>query len=195
MRGFSREKLHFNSFSRKEGNVEKREKIEFVPLSPEIEYFLHKTSMGELLSFIMKKPEGIAIKEINKELKRRTFPQDMLTLRVERLIRADEGKLKACFQTKEGKVPKPILERLKDVFFKTLDGKILREIEEKPGILTSDLTFKLSRKLNCSEASVRMRIKKMGDFGLITRERAKGRRGQNLANFLKERGRESHPES
>jgi len=87
MRGFSGEKLHFDSLSPEEGKVEKKEKGELVSLSPEIEYFLHKTSMGKLLSSIMNKPEGTAIKEINKELKGRTFPQEMLRLRAEGLIR------------------------------------------------------------------------------------------------------------
>jgi len=197
MRGFSGEKLHFDSSSMEGENAEKKEKVEFVSLSPEIEYFLHKVPMGKLLSFIMNKPEGTAIKEINKELKGRTFPQEMLRLRAEGLIKADEGKLKPSFQIEDGKVPKSVLEKLEEIFFKIPDGRILREIEENPGIWTSDLISKLSMKLNCSETFIGRRVKEMGDFGLITRKRArkkaKGKRG--LANFPKERGTESHPES
>ncbi len=193
MRGFSGEKLRLNSFSTEKGDAEKKEKVEFVPLSPEIEYFFHKTSMGRLLSFIAKNPGGTTREEIKKELKAKGFPQDMLGLRKEGLIKVDGGKLKASFQMKDGKIPKSVLEKLKEVFFKIPDGKILREIEEKPGILTSELISKLGGQLNCSEGFVRMRIKKMRDFGLITRERAGGKRG--LGNFPKERARESHLES
>jgi len=189
MRGFSREKLHF-TFSAKEGNVEKKEGAESVPLSPEIEYLLHKTSMGKLLSSIIESPEGTAIKRKGGK----NFPQNMLLLKAEGLIKIDEGKLKPCFQIKDRKVPKLILEKLEEIFFKIPDGKILREIEEKPGILTSKLASKLSMELGYSEAFVKTSLRKMEDFGLITREKARGRGGQ-LANFPKEKGRESHPES
>jgi len=201
MRGFSGEKLRFDSLPPEEGKVEKKEKGELVSLSPEIEYFLHKTSIGKLLFFMIKRPKGLAIKDIDiKKLRGKTFPQDMLRLRKEGLIKADEGKLKPSFQIKDGKVPKSVLEKLKEIFFETPDGKILREIERNPGILTPELASKLSVELHCSEAFIKRTLKEMGDFGLIIRERAKekararGKGGQSLANFPKERGMESHPE-
>jgi len=177
------EKPAFNTFSvekrRRTEEKESKEEEGFVPLSPEVQYFLHETSMGRLLSSIMESPEGTAI----KGKRGRNFSQDMLLLKAEGLIRLGEGKLKATFQTEEGKLPKSISEKIKETFFKTLDGKILKEIEKNPGILTSELASKLSRVLNCSHQPIERRVKKLQNSGLIRRER---RRGKRLANFLKE---------